>query len=276
MFGEPLRHLGTTESTNDDALRWARDAATDGAAPHGSVVRADSQTRGRGRLGRSWVSPPNLGLYVSVILRPAMEVAQVPQLTMLAALAACDAIEEQTRLRAGVKWPNDIILHNRKVGGILSEARLIEARLIEARLIEARLGEARTQEDSSSVEFAVVGIGLNVNFQASDLPHDAKVPASSLRLESGDLMDCDALFKSLMFALQNRYESYANGRWPDLRREFESRDVLQGRLVRVESERETYHGRAIGIDEDGVLEVRTESGVRRVVAGDVKWDEEHD
>ena len=266
MFGEPLRHLGTTESTNDDALRWARDGApnggaTDGGAPHGSVVRADSQTRGRGRLGRSWVSPPNLGLYVSVILRPAMEVAQVPQLTMLAALAACDAIEEQTRLRAGVKWPNDIILHNRKVGGILSEARLIEA---------------RTQEDSARVEFAVVGIGLNVNFQASDLPHDAKVPASSLRLESGDWMDCDALFKSLMFALQNRYESYAKGRWPDLRREFEARNVLQGRLVRVESERETYHGRVSGMDEDGVLEVQTESGVRRVVAGDVKWDEEHD
>jgi BirA family biotin operon repressor/biotin-[acetyl-CoA-carboxylase] ligase len=271
MFGEPLRHLVTTESTNDDALRWARDGAPNGgapngAAPHGSVVRADSQTRGRGRLGRSWVSPPNLGLYVSVILRPDMEIAQVPQLTMLAALAACDAIEEQTHGRAGVKWPNDIILHNRKVGGILSEARLREA----------RLSEARTQEESSRVEFAVVGIGLNVNFQASDLPHDAKVPASSLRLESGDLVSCDALFKSLMFALQNRYESYISGCWPDLKREFESRDVLQGRLVRVESERETYHGRISGMDEDGVLKVRTESGVRRVVAGDVKWDEEHD
>ncbi|HVF85557.1 MAG TPA: hypothetical protein VM821_06225, partial [Abditibacteriaceae bacterium] len=92
MFGEPLRHLGTTESTNDDAMLWAREGTPDGAAPHGSVVRADSQTRGRGRLGRDWVSPPNLGLYVSLVLRPDMEMAQVPQLTMLAALAACDAI----------------------------------------------------------------------------------------------------------------------------------------------------------------------------------------
>jgi BirA family biotin operon repressor/biotin-[acetyl-CoA-carboxylase] ligase len=175
---------------------------------------------------------------------------------MLAALAAADAIEEQTGLRAAMKWPNDIILHNRKVGGILSEARL--------------------REGSARVEFAVVGIGLNVNFQTSDLPHDAKVPASSLRLESGDLQDCDALFKRLMFALHNRYENYASGCWPELRREFQAKDILQGCLVRVEGERETFRGRVNGMDEDGILKVRTESGFRRVVAGDVKWDEEHD
>ena len=252
MFGEPLRHLGETASTNDDARIWAREGAV-----HGSVVLADTQTRGRGRLGRQWISPPDLGLYVSLILRPeiekSIEMAQVPQLTMMAALATADAIHEQTTLRAQVKWPNDIILHNRKIGGILCEASPIEY--------------------SMRVDFVVVGIGLNVNFEANDLPRDAKLPASSLKMESGERQSCDALFKKLMFALQSRYESWENDGWDDLRREFADKDFLQDRAVKVETERETYRGQVAGIAEDGTLEVRTESGLRRVVAGDVTWNE---
>ncbi len=249
MFGESLKHLGETASTNDDAMNWARDGAS-----HGSVVRADAQTRGRGRLGRNWVSPSGLGLYVSLILRPEIDMAQVAQMTMLAALASADAVEQTTTLRANVKWPNDIVLHGKKIGGILSEAK--------------------TENNAARVEFVVVGIGLNVNFEAHDLPHDAKLPASSLKMESGDWQSCDALFKHLMFALQSRYEKWQESDgWDALRHEFQSRDFLQGQTVRVETERESYRGRAVGIDASGVLEVQTEKGLRRVLAGDVKWDE---
>jgi BirA family biotin operon repressor/biotin-[acetyl-CoA-carboxylase] ligase len=121
MFGSPLRHVGETGSTNDDAAQWARAGAS-----HGSVVRADAQTQGRGRLGRNWSSPPGLGLYFSIILRPEMEMTRVHHLTMLAALASARAVEEATAWRANVKWPNDIVLHGRKIGGVLSEAQADE------------------------------------------------------------------------------------------------------------------------------------------------------
>ena len=273
MFGESLKHLGETASTNDDARVWARENA-----PHGSVVRADSQTRGRGRLGRNWVSPPNLGLYVSLILRPEIEMAQVAQLTMMAALASVDAVREQTNLRAQVKWPNDIVLHDRKIGGILSEASARETSARETSARETSAGAASGRQTSSieysmRVDFVVVGIGLNVNFSAEDLPRDAKLPASSLKMESGDWQSCDALFKYLMFALESRYAQWQNDGWDDLRRQFAGNDFLQDRDVQVETERETYRGRVVGIAEDGTLEVRTASGLRRVVAGDVKWDE---
>lgn len=257
MFGENLKHFGETASTNDDAMVWAR-ADGEQRAPHGSVVRADSQTCGRGRLGRDWISPPDLGLYISLILRPEIEMTYVPQLTMLAALAAADAVENMTQLRAQVKWPNDIVLHNKKIGGVLSEAQN---------------GAENPISSTRFVEFVVIGIGLNVNFGAGDLPRDAKIPASSLRLESGDLQSCDALFQNLMFALQSRYETYERDGFELLRREFERKDILQNRAVRVETERETYRGRAISIADDGVLVVQTERGARRVVAGDVKLEE---
>jgi BirA family biotin operon repressor/biotin-[acetyl-CoA-carboxylase] ligase len=92
-------------------------------APHGAVVRADEQTHGRGRQGRDWCSPAGLGLYLSLIFRPGIALSEVPQLTMLAALGAARAIEAETKLPASVKWPNDIILRGRKIGGVLSEAR---------------------------------------------------------------------------------------------------------------------------------------------------------
>ena len=268
MFGESLKHLGETASTNDDARVWARDGAT-----HGSVVRADSQTRGRGRLGRSWVSPPDLGLYFSLILRPEIPMAHVSQLTFLAALACVDAIQETTGLRADVKWPNDLVLHEKKIGGILCEAaNTAPANIASANMAPLNVAPASI-EYSNRVDFVVVGIGLNLNFCADDLPHDAKLPASSLNLESGNFQDGDALFKSLMWALQGRYERWKNGGWDDLRRDFAQKDILQNRLVRVQTETEIFRGRVRGIDTDGVLLVRSETGLRRVVAGDVKLEE---
>lgn len=270
MFGKPLRHLGETASTNDDAMKWAREDA-----PHGSVVRADAQTRGRGRLGRSWVSPANLGLYFSVVLRPEnLRLENVSQLTMLAALSCVHAIEEISGLRANVKWPNDVVLHGRKIGGILSEASIREASIREASINEASIYGTAAIETSSTrsshfVDFAVVGIGLNVDFQPDDLPRDAKIPATSLRMESGDIGASEALFAAVLNALQNNYTRWSDGAWPQMRAEFARRDILQNSNVRVEAPNETYRGVARGIADNGVLLVQTADGTREVVAGDV-------
>ncbi len=244
-FGQPLRHLEITGSTNDEAQRWAMEGA-----PHGAVVRADEQTQGRGRQGRDWCSPAGLGLYLSLVLRPDIELSQVPQLTMLAALGAARAIEGETKLPANVKWPNDIILRGRKIGGVLSEAR-------------------PHQENPQRVEFAIVGIGLNVNFSRQDLPRDAKIPATSLYMETGHVRPLEDVISTLLHETETLYDEYSAGAWPKLRAEFAHRDILQGQVVRVEATSETYHGEADGIDEDGTLLVRTSDGVRRVVAGDV-------
>ena len=257
MFGQPLKHLGETASTNDDAANWARDDAPN-RATHGSVVRADSQTRGRGRLGREWVSPADLGLYFSVVLRPEnLEIARVPQLTMVAALSCAHAIEEVSGLRAHVKWPNDIVLHGRKIGGILSEAH------------------ANNIPTSSTrcVDFAIVGIGLNVDFAASDLPKNLKIPATSLRMESGEFGKSEKLFLAVLRCFEQNYERFMTGEWNVLRDEFARRDILQGQNVRVETANETYRGAVRGMNDNGVLRVQTADGAREVVAGDVTLEE---
>jgi BirA family biotin operon repressor/biotin-[acetyl-CoA-carboxylase] ligase len=245
MFGQPIRHLEVTGSTNDEAQRWALEGA-----PHGAVVRADEQTQGRGRQGRDWCSPAGLGLYLSLILRPDIALAQVPQLTMLTALGAARTIESETNLPANVKWPNDIILRGRKIGGVLSEARPRE-------------------ENPQRVEYAIVGIGLNVNFAREDLPRDVKIAATSLYMETGHVRLLEDVISSLLRETETVYNEYSCGDWQELRAEFARRDILQGQTVRVEAAGETYRGEANGIDDDGTLLVRTSAGVRRVVAGDV-------
>lgn len=269
MFGENLKHVGETASTNDDAMLWAR-ADSGQRATHGSVVRADAQTCGRGRLGRDWISPPNLGLYLSLILRPQIEIAQVSQLTMLAALASADAIDQQTNLRAQVKWPNDIVLHDKKVGGILSEASFDQSNISQSNIEYSKLGNCG---EKARGFFVVVGIGLNVNFDADDLPLHPKLPATSLKMESGDRVSIEALFRNLMCALQKRYDIWESGGWHDLRAEFQERDFLQAKTVKVESGSETFRGRAVGIDADGLLLVQSENRLRRVLAGDVTWSD---
>lgn len=273
MFGKPLRHFESVSSTNDLAMQWARDGAS-----HGALVRADTQTSGRGRQGRIWSSPPGLGLYLSLVLRPSMAIEQVPHLTMLAALATAQTVETVCGVRCHTKWPNDIILHNRKIGGVLSEAKSSEAKSSEAKSEFGNALQVASLEASSrsQVEFVVVGVGLNVNFKIGDLPVNALIAASSLLIETGRAWSPDELLDTQMAAFESVYGRYERGAWDELRREFERRDVLQNRAVRVESGAQSYRGVVEGIDASGVLIVRGESGARRVVAGDVRLESAFD
>lgn len=239
-----IRHLSTTGSTNDDALAWAQDGA-----PHGAVVRADFQTQGRGRAGRSWESPEGLGLYFSLVLRPEIELSQVPQLTMLAALAAARTLEKRTQIPTNVKWPNDVVLRGGKIGGVLSEARALP-------------------NSPSRLAFAIVGVGLNINFSRGDLPPRPIFPATSLYIETGKVHSPDEVFAEFLNEMQTLDNQWP-GRWHQLREEWLRRDVLQNQTVQVEDAQENWSGTACGIDERGALLVQTKSETRRVVAGDV-------
>lgn len=246
MIGQPLRHFQVCASTNDEAWRWASEGA-----PHGALVQADAQTAGRGRQGRSWNSPSGRGLYLSYILRPELEMAQVAQLTVVAALAGARAVEEVCDKKASTKWPNDIVLNDRKIGGILCEAHA-------------------DPERPSHADFVVVGLGLNINLEMDDLPENPKIPASSLLIETKRRWDVDDAAAAICKHMGTTLDRLQNGEWSGLRSEFELRDILRGRRVSVETPGETYHAIADGIDADGILRVVANGEVRRVVAGDVK------
>ena len=223
----------------------ARELAEAGA-PEGTVVIADRQTRGRGRLGRDWHSPAGVNLYLTVVLRPALAPARVPQLALVAGLAAADAIRDETGLDARLKWPNDVLLGDRKVAGILTEM----------------------QGEVDRVRWVLVGIGVNCN--QTTFPPPLRETATSLRLAAGRPVDRLRVAARLLGALEARYGRHQSGGLASMRADWESRSCLQGRTVEVTAGDHVTRGRVQGIDDEGALLLADAAGtVRRVTAGEV-------
>jgi BirA family biotin operon repressor/biotin-[acetyl-CoA-carboxylase] ligase len=208
--------------------------------PEGAAAATDHQTGGRGRLGRRWEEPAASSVLVSVMLHPPAE-RHLPELSLVAALAAAEAIEGATGLSVQIKWPNDAMLNRRKVAGILSEL---------------------------SDGTVVVGIGINVNQTRDELP-DARTPAGSLLTLTGARYDRAALLGSLLFRFERIYDGWRHGGLDDLYGELGARDFLRGRRITVDCEPAT----AIQILRDGRLEVAMDAGnVRAVESGDVRYE----
>lgn len=226
------RRLCVVDSTNLEARRWAR-----AGAPHGAVVIAARQTAGRGRRGRGWLSAPGVGLWFSMVLRPDMPMEKYPLLPFALALAGADACHGVSGGDVQIKWPNDLVLHGRKVAGLLVELE----------------GEA-----------AVMGIGINVRQRLADFPPELRARAGSLDMLTGQCTDMDRLATALIQAIQCRVDA------PDFMGEYAARCVTIGSAVRVHAQDEAFEGVAEGLDEIGALLVRTaDGGLRRVLAGDV-------
>lgn len=243
-FVRDLRVVAETDSTNDDVA----DLAVAGAA-EGTVVVAAYQRRGRGRLDRTWISPPRAGLTVSVLLRP----TNVPPgrwswLPLLAGCAVTDAIAATTGLAPKLKWPNDVLLDDRKVCGILLQ-----------------------QVDTSDGPAAVLGIGLNVSHTPAELPAPT---ATSLLIElaSGSPPDRHTVLSAFLAALATRYRSWLGGRGAsaDVRAEYRALCATLGRRVRVEVAPDRWiEGEARDVNEDGRLTLDTADGPVARSAGDV-------
>jgi BirA family biotin operon repressor/biotin-[acetyl-CoA-carboxylase] ligase len=234
-----VRRLGETSSTNTVALE-----AAGGGEAEGLVVVADHQVLGRGRLGRSWVAPPGSALLMSVLLRPG---ARSPHLAVsavgCAAAAACHSL---TGFEPGLKWPNDLVGGERKVGGILSEAT-------------AKAG---------NVTALVIGLGLNL--RAVDRPAEIQATAISLEELSGRAVARDDLLAALLDELEPRYAQLESSGPARIVDEYRSRCVTIGMRVRVERPGDTLEGVAVGVGEDGALELETgPAGRVRVDVGDV-------
>ncbi|HXJ33736.1 MAG TPA: biotin--[acetyl-CoA-carboxylase] ligase [Candidatus Eisenbacteria bacterium] len=231
----------------DSTQRAARDLARAGAA-EGTTVVAEAQTAGRGRLGRSWHSPPGVNVYCSLVLRPALAPGVVPQLGLVLGLAVAVAVREATGLAPMLKWPNDVLVGGRKIVGILTE-------------MEAEL---------ERVHFVVAGIGVNVNAPADAFPDDLRDKVTSLAIATGRPVDRVAFMARLLATLETYYRRFADGGFGPLRPEWEGLSALTGRTVVVRAPEGDLGGRVEGLDDDGALRlVDAEGTARRVVAGEV-------
>jgi BirA family biotin operon repressor/biotin-[acetyl-CoA-carboxylase] ligase len=244
-FGRPLHFFPTIDSTNTYAARLAREGATEGTA-----VIADEQIGGKGRLGRSWVSPPGLNLYLSLILRPSVSTSTVPQIGLLAAVAVTDAIEEICHLTADIKWPNDVLIGGKKVCGILAEM----------------------QTEAGVLKAVVLGIGVNVNAPLSAFPEELHDKAASLFLAGGRLVDRGAFTSAVLTHLEKLYVLWIEKGFPALRPLWERRATgLIGKQITVAAPEGTLSGTVQGLDNDGALLLYDENSKapRRILAGDV-------
>ncbi len=236
--------LDTVDSTNTLAKKLAA-----GGAPHGTVLIADRQTGGRGRLGRSFSSPPGIGVYLSVILRPAAAPRELLHLTAMAAVAAADAAEAVCGVRPGIKWTNDLILNRRKCAGILTELSI--------------------QAESGLVDYVVVGIGTNCNHRPSDFPEDVRPMAISLREAAGRPVDRNAYAAALIRSLHAADAALLTGKAAWMAR-YAAGCVTVGQDVQVSVGDTVRRAHADGVDGDGALLVTWEDGTRGVVnAGEV-------
>jgi BirA family biotin operon repressor/biotin-[acetyl-CoA-carboxylase] ligase len=220
-------------STNDEAKRLARDGA-----PEGTLVAADEQTAGRGRGENSWISLKGKGIYASLVLRPALEPSRGGELSLLVGAAAAEALSEETALRVEVKWPNDLVIHGQKVGGILVEA------------------SARGR----ALEYAVAGIGINVSFERREL-RGANVPATSLALEKGNVPPREEILAALAARFGQGYREYLQGGFSYWKRLVE--DVIvhrRGDALALQTDAGIRRGAYEGIEEGGLLRLRFEDG----------------
>jgi BirA family biotin operon repressor/biotin-[acetyl-CoA-carboxylase] ligase len=239
--GRNLLYLAETRSTNDEARRLA-----EARAAEGTLIVTDYQSAGRGRLNRQWEAPRGSSLLMSLIFRPALQAGQLQRLTMICGLAVLDAIELEISLRAGLKWPNDVVIGDAKVGGILTESGLRGDR----------------------VEYVVVGVGLNVNLEPDELSEGLLMPATSLSAAVGRKVARLPLLWAFLRSVEARYERLKAGESPQ--QAWAQELVTVGRPVTVSTGEISVHGVAEGVDADGALIVRLPDGrLQRVVAGDV-------
>ena len=248
-LGQPAFHYRTLDTT----MRVAAERARQGC-PEGAVVTADQQTAGRGRLGRNWLSEPGQGLYLSIVLRPACNPGAAPLLTLAAGLGTREALERLASVSCDIRWPNDILIRERKCCGILVEM----------------------ETERQTVAHVIVGIGINLNQQA--FPAELETVATSLRIETGRSWSRSEVLSPLLESLESTFDLYRRqGAHPILEAFQQASSYASGRRVVIEGVPEDgsgpRRGVTAGLDSNGLLLLRDEAGgISPVLAGSVRPD----
>ncbi|MFC1840974.1 biotin--[acetyl-CoA-carboxylase] ligase [Thermodesulfobacteriota bacterium] len=240
LFSKNILIHKSLPSTNDTAKELYKQGAQEG-----TVVLAEEQTAGRGRMDRMWVSPPNKNILLSILLKPSLQIERIYTLTLAMAVSVTEAVKKITGLSAMIKWPNDIYLNKKKLGGILTEFRA----------------------KGLNADYVILGLGLNVNWCPGT---DALFPSTCLRSECGKALSRNELLALILLQYNEVYENILAGNLEGLHKKCNDRSIVTGSNVSINTEGEIIEGTALGIDIDGALLVKgKDGGVQKVLNGDV-------
>jgi BirA family transcriptional regulator, biotin operon repressor / biotin---[acetyl-CoA-carboxylase] ligase len=245
-LGKDILFYETTDSTNTIALKFAE------TNKEGLVILSDSQEKGRGRLGRRWISPPGVNIYMSIVLKPVVKPADATLITLMTAVACAVALRKITRLDIRIKWPNDLVVSDKKLGGILTELKVCQER----------------------IAFAVVGIGINVNVDTKVFPEEIREIATSVKNETGQIYSREDIIAEVLCQMHRWYSALKRMDRETILSGWRSLNSTLGREVVVTAGRETCKGFAENIDEEGMLLLRLPSGeVKKISSGDLRIPE---
>jgi len=242
VLGKDIQYYKEVISTNNQAKLAAQQDVDEG-----TIIVSEAQTSGRGRLARGWYSPAEKGIWFSVILRPHFLPQEAPKCTLLAAVAIAKAIEKITELQVGIKWPNDILYNKQKLVGILTEMNA----------------------EMDCINYIIIGMGINVNIQKNEFPLELQQIATSLAILKGEKISRVKLLNEILFQIETLYNVAQTEGFVKILEEWKKYSVTLGKTVDVIGINDTFVGVAMDIDADGALLVKTETGIKRVLAGDV-------
>jgi len=244
-LGKTIHCYDAVESTNLLAIEMAQQGASEG-----TVILAEQQLSGRGRGNRSWHSPAGVGVYCSIVLRPKTAPSKGQLITLMASVSIVKAITLKTGLLPRVKWPNDILINDRKVAGILLESRV----------------------SGGQMDYAVIGFGINVNNDSVDLPENIRGRASSLLMELKKPVDRGTLVMEIFSELERIYDRFQREDFPVILEQYRHYSSTLGQRVRIWQKDEATEGVAVDLTEDGGLLLKVEGSEQIVVhAGDIEY-----
>jgi BirA family transcriptional regulator, biotin operon repressor / biotin---[acetyl-CoA-carboxylase] ligase len=241
FIGHDIHYFKEVDSTNIVAKYLAEEGAEEG-----TVVVAEVQHRGKGRMGKTWISPPG-GVWMSIILRPDIIPSKAPLLTLVTGVAVAETLKDELMLDVGIKWPNDIIIGNKKVCGILTE-------------VDASI---------NNVNYVVVGIGIDMNVDVPVFPPDLQKGATSLKNELDTEINGALLVQKFLLRFEELYNRFNQGEFPEILKEWRSLSKTIGNNVEVRTRGKTVRGEAVGINKDGILILELEDGsLRKMISGE--------
>ncbi|MEH6945848.1 biotin--[acetyl-CoA-carboxylase] ligase [Bacillus sp. JJ634] len=242
-LGKKVHYEESVETTQKIAHTLSNEGA-----PEGTLVVAEEQRGGKGRLMRPWYSPKYTGVWMSLILRPSIPFHEAPQLTLLAAVAVAQAIENTTELKPQIKWPNDILINRKKVTGILTEL----------------------QAESDRIHSVIIGIGMNINQKQTDFPEELQEIATSLAIAGGQNISRAKVIQEVLVRLEALYELYLAEGFSPIKELWESYAISLGQEIKATTVNETIVGKALGITDAGVLLLEDQNGkVHSIYSADI-------
>lgn len=247
-LGKRIIHKTTTPSTQQVAHQLATDNAV-----HGTVVIADEQTKGRGRLERKWHSTNEKGIWLSMILRPNLLPYMAPQLTLVTATVLADVLSKYLDVRPQIKWPNDILINNKKVAGILTEM----------------------QAEQDYIKYVIIGIGLNVNQDIGELPENIQYGTTSLYIESKKQTNLQQLVQQLLVSFEESYANYIKNGFSNIKQKWESYGFKIGEVIWIKTAQKYEQVIFMGIAKDGALLIKKSTGkTKKIYSGEIDWFKE--